>query len=136
MTAATTGNNTITTPPQRHPHISDNHQRIVTTRATSLSIPSPKVPIAAVSIQNRFCHFQNALIEKTQPHSIDIPTAYTSKFDDMHCLCYGRLALGVALPTMAIYLTPKDEESKEAPPKAPQRKQGTTLTLETTPVPT
>jgi hypothetical protein len=45
----------------------------------------------------------------------DFPNRHT--IERMHCLCYGRLALGVALPTIAIYLTPKDEDSKEQPTK-------------------
>lgn len=38
----------------------------------------------------------------------------------MNFLCYGRLALGVALPTMAVYFTPKDKDQKDRLPKTPQ----------------
>jgi hypothetical protein len=41
----------------------------------------------------------------------------------MHFFCYSRLALGVALPAMAVYLTPKDDMAREHLPKTPEQTQ-------------
>lgn len=34
---------------------------------------------------------------------------------NMHLLCYGRLALGIAIPTIAVMITPKDSEKQRNP---------------------
>jgi hypothetical protein len=41
----------------------------------------------------------------------------------MHFFCYSRLALGVALPAMAVFLTPKDELAREHPQKTSEETQ-------------
>ena len=41
----------------------------------------------------------------------------------MYFFCYSRLALGVALPAMAVYLTPKDNIAREHLLKTPEQTQ-------------
>lgn len=58
-------------------------------------------------------------------HSTISPPYYRQFTGTMHLLCYGRLALGVALPTIAVYMTPRGQESKEISPKAQEHMQKT-----------
>ena len=63
-------------------------------------------PAPCTSVSNTITH------RFVSTYFLFLPPTHTKL--TMHLLCYSRLALGVALPVVAVYLTPKDEGERQS----------------------